>query len=208
MKLYILVVLLLLPLTQATLPLCEHKQEIFTNCTMLTPSINCTTNNYTIIQSNGSIIIESTLENVYNDIYKFNFTYEEGDYIIRLCDGTTREIRVIQEDENKMIIAITILLPLILTIIALVGAATLGKEHTALRIALFLFSFVPFFASAHFAVMGIAQFYNMPTLIDQLGGTIYWTGLIMGLITTYFIIYAFYIGIHFMAQKKNERLEY
>ena len=199
---------ILIPIAWA-LPMCEDKLEINTNCTMVTPTISCGTYNYSIINtSSGSSVTDGDLTLLNGNIYYFNFTEGEGDYLVILCDDTTREVRVTQEDENKMILGVLILAPLILGAFLLIGAATLGEEHNVLRIFLFLLSPITFFVSLHFAAVGLAQFYNVPELLELIGSTTYWAGMVFFAIVTYFIIYWFYKITHMMAEKKEERLNY
>ena len=206
-KLLIILLLLMTPIAMA-FPMCESTKEINTNCTMLTPAMNCSVYNYTVINSTGSLMQNEHLTLLYDNLYYLNFTLGKGDYIVKLCDDTTREIRVKAEDSGKMIIGMTILLPLILTIIFLVGAATLGQEHSALKIALFLLSIIPFFVAAHFATIGIIEFYEMTELQEAISGTVYWVGLMLFVIISYFMIYAFTIMIHMIAEKKKQRFDY
>lgn len=73
------------------------------NCTMLTPELTCTgTYNYTIFNISGQVITNDTLTLLNSSIYylTFNHTVSEcgNGCIVRLCDGTTREINVGDED--------------------------------------------------------------------------------------------------------------
>jgi uncharacterized membrane protein len=211
MKKWILLIIgLVLMATSATaLDNCEERREIQSNCTMLTPTISCTTYNYTVFHQNGSVSSDGDLNNHDNQFYSFNFTESAGEYIIILCDGTSREIRVTDEsEENKMIVAILILLPMILGIFLLVGAVSLSNEHPALKIALFLLSPTTFFISAHMGVQALIKFYEFNELIDTFGTTIYWMAIIFSVLVIYFLIYLFIKMVHHMAQKKKERLEY
>jgi len=146
--------------------------------------------------------------NVYEGLYAFNFSEGQGAYVVRLCDGTTREVVVKQEDGGKMIIAISILLPMLLSFIIIIGAVSLGKEHSVFKIGLFLLSFIPFFTAMHFTMIGIVTFYEVPALADAIGGTVYWVGLMFGVIVSYFLIYALYVYFSVMAQRKDARFEY
>lgn len=105
-------------------------------------------------------------------------------------------------------IAVMMILPLILSIIALIGAATLGEEHNAFRIFLFLFSMIPFFASMHMGLISTVKFYDFPVLENFIGSTAYWVSLIFYVIISYFIIYLFYVLVKASRVKKRERLDY
>lgn len=200
-------VMITLPLVSA-LDICEDSNLINTNCTMLTPAITCSSYTYDIINLSGTVVTTGTMDLLQTNIYSFNFTESEGDYIIRLCDDTTREVRV-EEEEDKMIIAIIILLPMILAIVFLIGAfITDADEHRLLKLFLFLASMIPFFTSMHLAMISLVKFYNFPEMQDLIGSTVYWVGIIFFIILTYFMMYVFYIATHVAAQKKKERLNY
>lgn len=101
---------------------------------MVTPSIPC--NTYDIINvENGTIMVDSgSLTLLNNSIYYFNFTQEAGDYLIQLCDNTTREFRVTEtydekfdkEEDARMYIAIVVLLGIVT--LAFVGIAVFQKS--------------------------------------------------------------------------------
>ena len=188
--------------------MCGDSITINTNCTMLTPSLNCSVENYEIINISGTTLVSENLTLFSNDIYQFNISLEEGDYIARLCDGSTREFRV-EEEEDEMIIAIIILLPMILSALLLVGAVSLDpKDHKALKMFLFLLSPIPFFVSMHLGMISVIKFYDFPELQNLIGSTTYWFGWMFFVIITYFIIYLFYMIVHHIGERKKERMRF
>lgn len=144
---------------------------------------------------------------VAESIYYFNFTEGEGDYVVKLCDGTTREVRVTDE-EGKMLIAVMVLAPMLLGFMFLIGAVSLGDEHKALKIFLLLLSPLTFFVTMHFGIIALVHFYNIPELEVTVGGTVYWLAWIIVVLVTYFLIYMFYTITHHIAEKKKAKLEY
>jgi len=101
-----MIILLLSTIQIIATDVCGDVVIINENCTLLTPALNnCNIYNYTIIKKNSTAITYGNLTSLYNDIYCFDFIENEGDYIIQLCDGTTREIRVIPQsmEEIKML---------------------------------------------------------------------------------------------------------
>lgn len=189
--------------------MCGSQKEVNENCTMLTPVvIGCVNFNYTIYNSTNWEVVENASLNLFsNDIYAFNFTQPEGDYVVKLCDGTTREVISRPEREN-MIIAVIILMPMLLGFILLWAANGLGEDHAVIRLFMFLLSPIMFIVSLHFGVVSLVKFYNFPELQDTIGDTIYWFGIVLGVIITYFIIYLFIKMVHTMAEKKNQRINY
>lgn len=130
------------------LPLCdvESKIAIGGNCTFLTPVINCSgANTYDIINLSGiEVINDAALTELNESIFFFNFTLTEvpNDFIIRLCEGSTREISVIsggtgevtQRDLTNIAIAI-----LLLGTVFLLSkfALELNEKHWTLKLGLF-----------------------------------------------------------------------
>jgi hypothetical protein len=208
-KILWLIMLITMIQVVSALDMCTDTREINTNCTMMTPAMNCTTYDYEIINaSSGAVVENNNLTLLYDDIYQFNFTVGEGDYVIKLCDDTTREVRVTEEDNNRMIIFGIILLPMILGFFFLIGAATMGKDHSALRIVLFLLSIPTFFISAYFGMVGLVKYYNFPELQNAIAFSIYIIGTVFFVLLLYFITYVFYKAIKTAAKAKAEELEY
>ena len=149
----------------------------------------------------------TSLEQINSSLYYFNFSQPEGDYIVHLCDDSTREIKV-GGQRDFMTLAVIVAIPLIMGFFLLIGAATLSEKHSALKIALFLMSLVTVFASFHLGMVNVVKFFNFPELQNAIGSQVYWMGLVFGVIVTYFIIYLFIQATHKSAMKKDERLEY
>jgi len=207
-----LIMMLVFIYTATALDMCEDTIEINTNCTMVTPTLNCTSYTYDIInmtnESGAVIVNDAALTNVAGNIYKFNFTQPQGQYLVQLCDDTTREVIVKSDESNKTMIGIIILLPMILGLFFLIGAATLNDRHSVLRIFLFLLSVPTFFVSLHMGLMSVVKFYNWPELQNLIGSTTYWIGWVFFIIIAYFLIYIFYLAVHEAAQKRREEIEY
>ena len=207
----LIVLLILLCLSGVSaLEMCTDTKEIHTNCTMVTPTVTtCPTFNYSVIQTNSSAIVtEGNLELLSSDIYYFNFTEGKGDYIVLLCDGTTREVIVTDKEQGNMVLAIIILLPILLGLFFLIGAGTMGEDHNVLRMFLFMLSVILFFVSLHMGLLTVIKYYDFPELQDLMGTTTYWVGIVFGVIVTYFIIYLVYKMFTAAANDKAERLEY
>ena len=212
-KWLLLLTIMLLTISIATatnLEMCEDfKQEINTNCTMPTPVVDCANYTYTIYNiSGGGSVEEGNLSNLNDNIFALNITQPEGDYIILLCDNTTREIKITQEDETKMIVAMIILLPMLLGFFFLLGAVSLNEKHNILRVFLFLLSFPLFFASMNLGIEAIAKFYNFDVFIDTMGYHIWWIGILFSVLLMYFLIRFIIWATHYMAGKKEARYDY
>ena len=191
------------------LPMCEDSPEIKSNCSMITPSIGCSLYNYSIFNTTGARLEFGNLTLLNDSVYYFNFTLEEGEYVVKLCDGAVREVVVKPMEDNNMIIGMIILLPMILGLFMMMGAWSLdAKVHAPLRIFLFLLSTVTFWVSMHFGLLSLIQFFNFTALEDMIASTIFWSGWVFAIIIIYFIIYLIYILFKGMSKAKYEEIEY
>lgn len=200
--------LLLLIQAVAALDLCTDTIEINSNCTMITPALSCQNLTYEVINLSGDIVSDGDLALLTGNLYYFNFTEEEGEYVIEYCDNSTRQVRKVEEDDSRMIIAALILVPLFLGLFFLVGAATLSEEHAPIKIFLFLLSIITFFTAFHIGMAAIIKFYNFPELQEIIGTTTYWVGWVFAALIAYFCIYLISEMIHHIGQKRKERLQY
>lgn len=100
-----LAIIVLIPIALAT-DICEDVLTPRQQCEMLTPTLSCTTYNYTIYNQTN-YITNGNLTLLENSIYYFNFNQSAGSYIVELCDGSTREIVVDGRDQMSSI-AITL----------------------------------------------------------------------------------------------------
>lgn len=105
-RIIVLLMLLLLPIASA-IDVCEDKPKISTPCMMLTPEISeCSIYDYkiyeinTTTESKGDLINNGTLSTFNGEIYYFNFTEAEGEYLVRLCDGAVREV-IVENDNDE-----------------------------------------------------------------------------------------------------------
>lgn len=204
-----MILMMVLIATAVSAEICEVREELSGNCTMLTPVlVECVAFNYSVINaSSGDGVSSGTLTLLSEDIYYFNFSESEGDYIVKLCDGTTREIRVASEDDI-MVLAAIIILPMLLALMLLIGAATLNEDHNPVRIVLFLMSVPLFWVSMHFGTISVIEMYGMTSLQEAMGDTTYWTAWVFFVIVSYFILYLFYKMFTNMNEAKKARLEY
>jgi len=86
----LILMLLLMPIVLADM--CEDR--VTKPCTMLTPSLDCGTYNYSIYTKDGDLVKQDNLTQLSSSIYYFEFNQSTGAYIVELCDDSTREIFV------------------------------------------------------------------------------------------------------------------
>lgn len=115
------------------LPMCQVPVTLGEDCQFITPSLNCSSYTYDIIDLSGIKVISSGSMALLNDsIYYFNFTLtdEVADYEILLCDGTTREVSIERDGERMIATILAILGGIFILLFISFGI----KEHTALRL--------------------------------------------------------------------------
>jgi len=113
--------------------MCEEIIKPNETCKMITPVLNCTNYTYEIINKSGVIVKEGNLTLHKNDIYYFNFSEDNGEYTIKLCDGTTTQVFVERRKDNMLAITIEL-------IIVIVGFALLGLLAKDLSIRIYGYS--------------------------------------------------------------------
>lgn len=64
--------------------------------------------------SGVEVVNDASLSQFNNNTYAFNFSQPPGDYLVRLCDNTFREVSVEPDDSQKMILLIAVLVPFLL----------------------------------------------------------------------------------------------
>ena len=118
-------------------------------------------------------------------------------------DGTPKDL-----EGNGSFLWAVILIPLIFGLFMLIGAATMGDEHSILRVALFLFSVPMIWVSLHWALIGIIRFYGFLELENAIGSTTYWMGWFFFVLISYFLIYFVWKAFNAMAQNKDDKMNY
>ena len=161
---------------------------------------------FDLYNSTGIQFYKRTVSSV--DILDYNFDMEGGNfsklgdygYVISCNNSLLGGYDVVPftvnqsgtEEESSYFLLLLFLLPLIIGFFTLLGSFFLGDDHKALKIGLFLFSFITFFASIWLAYIIVAmQFPNMEGLQNALGFLTYTFGLIILVIIVYFMLYIF-----------------
>jgi hypothetical protein len=124
-----------------------------------------------------------------------------SDYF-EITDTTEKE-----KDVNGSILAVMILLPILFGLMLLIGSLSLNpEEHPVLRIFLMLLSFMTYLISSWLGVINVIRYYNFDELQNSTVTSVWIAGIMIGVIIIYFLIYAFYKGIHASAQKQKEMM--
>lgn len=154
--------MILLVITVYGVGVCDDTPEPNKKCVFVTPPINCSIYDYTIY-NNETINETGNLSSYKDDLYQFNFSKAYGEYVIKLCDGTSREVYVGGDELSN--------LSFIIGVIGIVGAFLyfsfkLGKEHEFLKTALALFSIfllalIPYFLLDNNETISTTLFYQL-----------------------------------------------
>lgn len=138
----------------ASLPLCDDQiVRIGQNCTIITPVLNCSSFTYDIVNFSGvEVVNDAPLTELNQSIFFLNFTQTEakGDFVVRLCDGVTREVRVRGSDDLTTI-AISILIMGIIFVLYK-ASVELDERHWPLKMGLFFGSIILGWAALNIAL--------------------------------------------------------
>lgn len=166
----IIIALLLMISTANALDICEDTTTPNQECRMVTPVLNCTEYTYSILNLTGSTVTNGTLNALNDSVYYFNFNQSTGDYVVKLCDDTTREIYV-NGGGNNMYLAIMIAV-LSMAFLFYKFSSELNTEHMAMKL---LFGIVAF-------LFGIGGLFLSIEVLEFVGVT---GGLLNGVNTLY-----------------------
>lgn len=170
------------------LPTCQYTQEINSNCSMITPTLEqCDDYIYSIYNlTDGSVkTADQNLTNLQGNIYYFNFTLPAGEYIIELCDGSTREVRVAADEDDIMLSVIIALITMLGLFVGL--TFYFSGEQSGLTYFFFLGSFI----------MTDIIIYVVSTIVDDAGlnyaGTLWIVFRVMLTVTLFMFLYVMYL---------------
>jgi len=132
---------------QPNFSMCSTPLKVGVPCIITTPTLNCSFGfTYDVINLSGNLTVNNgSLARLHNDIFFLNFTDvdEKNDFTIRLCDGSTREIRVISGGEggvtqaDMVFIAIAIIFVAVLAVIIKASFSLDDEKHWQLKMGLF-----------------------------------------------------------------------
>ena len=130
-----MLVLLAIPLVSGRV--CQTTLTTGQECTFMTPPLDCIATNYSIYNQTN-FILNGSMSLVGNGIYSFPFNQSEGDYVITLCDNSSREIYV--EDDDDMLATIIGLIA-ICCMFGYLGYAAGKKTQGLMSLAVRLFGY-------------------------------------------------------------------
>jgi hypothetical protein len=212
MKQVVWVVVLVLVASFCMAEQCGDMKEINQNCTMVTPTLSCAVYNYTVFNSTGGINETGNLSVFGNSsgftTYYFNFTKSYGDFTVVLCDGSSREVTVIQGD--KMILGALVLGAFLMCLVFIYISSSIDvKEHPTLKYFFLLFGIIFFFVPLWLCLLLVNQYYpGFAALSDALALIVQVYSYIIYCILAYILIYIFYMMYNRYVENRNKEFGY
>jgi len=113
---------------------------------------------------------------ILNSTYYFNFTESQGKYVVKLCDGSTKIIINLGEDNMLWII---IVLPILIGIALMYWGSQL-EEDNILKLVFQLLLLPLAFININYSITIIGYLYpQLTSLIDGLGDLVYYLGWVL-----------------------------
>jgi hypothetical protein len=114
---------------------------------------------------------------------------------------------------GDVVLAVVIVLPMVLGLFFLIGAATMSEDHNVLKIFLFMLSIPSFFASMWLGLISVVEMYNsigFGALQEAIGTTTFWVASVYFVLIAYFIFYGVFKTREWFNKKKEDKssLEY
>jgi hypothetical protein len=208
-KVFSILILLVAFATSANaLEKCGSPVFVSQNWSMLTPPINCTDFNYNIYNSTKNIILANApMAEVNESIYYFNWTLTEKveNYLVKLCDGTIKEVSVVNVEDNGMFSGL-FLIPLIFAFMLLAIAFIIGDKHRMIRWALMFFAVVMILPTLWLGNLALTMNFPQYTEIsDALGTLTEITGVVVLVFAVYILIITFISLIQIINERKQAK---
>lgn len=121
MKKYVFIIIFIFFLVQVNGSICQDKIVSGEDCLMVTPQISCLDYSYIVSNDAGFIVESGNLTYYGNNSYYFNWVQGVGDYHVKLCDGTTRDVYVVDGDVKDMSYSITSLYGIVFLFLIIIG---------------------------------------------------------------------------------------
>ena len=195
----ILFISLLVVLTvNADYPMCTDIKLITENCTFFTPTMDCTKYNFTIYNFTHQVRNGSLTQIASSNLYKFNLTDDSGDYLLVLCDGSTREMRVRQNSTYSLALSVfedasvVSMMGILFILVFVCGmfaylSINLGDQHSAMKLFFFFSIFVLLVLSLNVSRSTIVS-YAPTSVIDLVNVAHHFLVVILVLVFLYFIL--------------------
>lgn len=178
------------------------------NCTDIVDGTTAATANYTIYLTSGlPVYFNQSICNI--SFVEYSEYWMLQQFFCEKYINSTAQIYGIGREVNKtMVLAIIILLPLIVGITLLFGAAQMGNKHAPLKIFMYLLVPVFFWISLNIGMIATVKFFDFPELQEYIGWVTWVTGILFGVLIAYWAIYFIYVAFNAHREKKQEELEY
>lgn len=179
-KLLIILLLFFVPGVYA-LPMCAPEPWIALNCSMVTPVMGeCSNYSFNVLNvTSGKNVTKGSMTPMAGSVFYFNLSVMEGDYLVVLCDGTTKEYRI-KGSDSGMALGAFVLLPMILGLIMVFVAQQIAEDRIVLRSFMVFSSVGSFLLSLYFASAALRVAYGTDSeLARALGVGAFVVGLLL-----------------------------
>ena len=173
--------------------------------------------------SNGKHLVEQYLELDGNNMeyeYKVDQALfkDQGTYAtIVYCNNSeagflsteffiTKDGQLVPDDLSIPFAAIII--PLVISLLLMIGSFTLGETHNIFKIFLFLFSLVPPLWSFNYAIETFGYLNTFGGITDLIASHVSWYGILFSVILMYYLIQFIIWAVKTIATNKQEEFEY
>ena len=186
---------------------CDDLVQPNVTCQLVTPSLSCTGYvNYSIVNESGVQVGNGNLTLLYDNIYILNFTEGVGRYVVSVCDGSSKQLKV--GDDNMSFLAALVILPMLFGFLILYWMSLLDEDHKILKNVFGILGWFSFVLSMHFGVVVLAKFYGFVEMIQLLASTTYWIVLIAVVIVLYWMFYYLHKHLEKLKELKNKKMSY
>ena len=190
----------------APFSMCEDPVTTGNNCTFITPTLNCTAYTYDIFNVSGaSVVTNASLAQLNNSLWTFNFTQvqETNEFVVKLCDGTTREVLVRDGDDTMTVVAIALIVIGIVFLIYKSSIELDDKRHWQMKMLLFYGALTLGWAATNLTLR-FAVDASFPALTIMALETFYYAYTIIGLVMVLYLgVKMFAYGLLMMTNIAN-----
>lgn len=186
--------------------MCKLPTLLNSNCTIVTPSLVCSSYYYKVLNvSDGSILESNDLAFLNEGSYYFNFTEGIGDYQLVLCDNSTMTVSVVDGDGGMDFFAALMIVPMILGIMLLFASWFLSDEHNGFKVFLFLLSFLCYGISLYYGLVGSSLYFTNPSVQTAISTSLIIFGVVYVFMIFYWIIFFIKQLFDMAFEKKHKR---
>ena len=173
---------------------CEENFQPLTSCQVVTPTLFC--DGYNVYFNNGSLYQSGNLSVYAEDTYYFNFSAGNGEYLVILCDGSTKTFFV--NYYNLSVFGESFNWLAIISIFVVISVLCLWISRKINNKDLFLFKTLLFFYGLinSFMIVVLTLFISSGSALPNFNGFFnVYTIIVVLLLSMFVLYYAYYMFI-------------